>query len=72
MSDVSQETQEKDDKMIHLLDEDSASYWVEVWSKESDDEVGQKMENWTSLLQGLKEVDHEHANIWKCGMRWGG
>ena len=35
-SDVSQETQEKDeDNMIHLLDEDSMSSWVELWSKES-------------------------------------
>ena len=71
MSDVSQETQERDeDKMIHLLDEDSMSSWVEFWSKESYDEVGQKMENWMSVLQGLKEVDHERANTWKCGMRW--
>ena len=32
MSDVSQETQEMDeDKMIHLLDEDSMSSWVEFW-----------------------------------------
>ena len=62
-SDVSQETHEKDeDKMIHLL-EDSMSSWVEFWSKESDDEVGQKMENWMSVLQGLKEVDHERASI---------
>ena len=46
MSDVNQEIQEKDgDKMIHLLDEDSVKSWVEFWSKESDDEVGQKMEN---------------------------
>ena len=71
MSDVSQETQERDkDKMIHLLDEDSMRSWVEFWSKESDDEVGQKMGNWMSILQGLKEVDQERANIWKYGMRW--
>ena len=70
-TDVSLETQEKDeDKMIHLLDEDSMSSWVEFWSKESDDEVGQNMENWMSVLQGLKGVDHERAGIWKCGMRW--
>ena len=56
MSDVSQETQERDeDKMIHLLDEDSMKSWVEYWSKESDNEVGQKMENWMSALQGLKK-----------------
>ena len=62
MSDVSQETQVRnEDKMIHLLDEDSMRSWVEFWSKESDDEVGQKMENWTSILQGLKEVDQESA-----------
>ena len=37
---ISQETQKRDeDKMIHLLDEDSMSSWVEFWSKESDDEV---------------------------------
>ena len=53
-SDVSLETQEKDeDKMIHLLDEGSMSSWVEFWSKESDDEVGQNMENWMSVLKGL-------------------
>ena len=68
---MSQETQEMDEgKMIHLLDEDSMGSWVEFWSKESDDEVGQKMENWMSVLQGLKEVNHECANVWKCGMRW--
>ena len=66
MSDVSQETQERDeDKMIHLLDEDSMKSWVEFWSKESDNEVGQRMENWMSVLQGVKEVDVERANIWK-------
>ena len=68
---VSQETQEKnEDKMIHVLDEDSLKSWVEFWSKESDNEVGQRMENWMSVLQGVKEVDVERANIWKCGMRW--
>ena len=56
--------------MIHLLDEDSMRSLVEFWSKESDDEVGQKMENWMSVLQEIKEVDHERANIWKCRMRW--
>ena len=62
MSDVSQESQERDkDKMIHLLDEDSMKSWVEFWSKESDDEVGQELENWMSVLWGLKEVDHERA-----------
>ena len=71
MSDVNQETQEKnEDKMIHVLDEDSMKSWVEFWSKESDNEVGQRMENWMSVLQGVKEVDAERANIWKCGMRW--
>ena len=71
MSDVNQETQEKnEDKMIQVLDEDSMKSWVEFWSKESDNEVGQKMENWMSVLQGVKEVDVERANIWKCGMRW--
>ena len=70
-SDVNQETQEKnEDKMIHVLDEDSMKSWVEFWSKESDNEVGQKMENWMSVLQGVQEVDVERANIWKCGMRW--
>ena len=44
--------------------------WVEFWSKESDNEVGQRIENWMSVLQGLKEVDVERANIWKCRMRW--
>ena len=54
-SDVSQETQERDeDKMIHFWDEDSMKSWVEFWSKESDDEVGQKMENWMSVLLGPK------------------
>ena len=71
MSDVNQETQEKkEDRMIHVLDEDSMKSWVEVWSKESDNEVGLSMENWMSVLQGVKEVDVERANIWKCGMRW--
>ena len=28
------------------------------------------MENWLFVLQVLKEVDNERANIWKCGMRW--
>ena len=43
MSDVSQETHERnEDNMIHLLDEDSMKSWVEFWSKESDIEVGQK------------------------------
>ena len=71
MSDVNQETQEKnEDKMIHVLDEDSMKSWVEFWSKESDNEVRQRMENWMSVLQGVKEVDAERANIWKCGMRW--
>ena len=55
MSDVSEETQERDeDKMIHLLDEDNMKSWVEFWSEESDDEVGQKMENWMSVPQGAK------------------
>ena len=41
MSDVNQETQERDEnKMIHLLDEDSMKSWVGFWPKESDDEVG--------------------------------
>ena len=32
MSDVNQETQEKnEDKMIHVLDEDSMKSWVEFW-----------------------------------------
>ena len=71
MSGVSQETQERDeDNMIHLLDEDSMKYWVEFWSEESDNEVGQRIENWISVLLGVKEVDVERANIWKCGMRW--
>ena len=71
MSDVNQETQEKnEDKMIHVLDENSMKSWVEFWSKESDNEVGQRMENWMSVLQGVQEVDVERANIWKCGMRW--
>ena len=71
MSDVNQKTQEKDeDKMIHLLDEDSMKSWVEFWSKESDNEVGQRIENWMSVLLGVKEVDVERANICKCGMRW--
>ena len=53
-----QETREKDeDKKFHFLDEDSMSSWVEFWSKESDDEVRQKMENWMSVLQGLKEME---------------
>ena len=70
MSDVSQDTRERDEnKMIHLLDEDSMKSWVEFWSKESDNEVGQRMENWMSVLQGVKEVDVERANIRKCGMR---
>ena len=57
MSDMNQETQEKDeDKMIHLLDEHSMKYWVEFWSKESDNEVGQRIENWMSVLLGVKEV----------------
>ena len=72
MSDVNRETQEKDDdKMVRLLDEDSMKSWLELWSKESDNEVGQRMENWMSVLQGVKEVDVERAYIcWKCGMRW--
>ena len=71
MSDVNQETQERDEnKMIHLLDEDSMKSWVEFWSTESDNEVGQRIENWMSVLQGVKEVDVERANIWKCGIRW--
>ena len=71
MSDVRQETQERDeDNMIHLLDEDSMKSWVKFWSKESDYEVGQRIENWMSMLLGVKEVDVERANIWKCGMRW--
>ena len=28
------------------------------------------MEKWMSILQGVKEVDVERANIWKCEMRW--
>ena len=57
MSDVNQETQEKnEDKIIHVLDEDSMKSWVEFWSKESDNEVGQRMENCMSVLQGVKEV----------------
>ena len=71
MSDVSQETQERDENnMTHLLDEDSMKSWIEFWSKESDNEVGQRIENWLSVLLGVKEVDVERANIWKCGMRW--
>ena len=71
MSDVNQETQGKnEDKIRHVLDEDRRKSWVEFWSKESDNEVGQKMENWMSVLHGVKEVDAERANIWKCGMRW--
>ena len=71
MSDVSQETQKRDeDNMIHLLDEDSMKSWVEFWSKERDNGVGQRIENWMSVLLGVKEVDVERANIWKCGMRW--
>ena len=71
MSDVSQETHERnEDNMIHLLDEDSMKSWVEFWSKESDNEVGQRIENWMSVLLKAKEVDVERANIWKCGMRW--
>ena len=55
MSDVNQKTQEKDeDKMIHLLDEDSMKSKVEFWSKESDNEVGQRIENWMSVLLGSK------------------
>ena len=71
MSDVSQETHERnEDNMIHLLDEDSMKSWVEFRSKESDIEVGQRIENWMSVLLEAKEVDVERANIWKCGMRW--
>ena len=45
-SDVSQKTHEKDeDKMIHLLDEDSMSFWTMKSDK--------KKENWMSVLQGL-------------------
>ena len=66
MSDVNQETRERDEnKMIHLLDENSMKSWVEFWSKESDNEVGQRIENWMSVLLGVKEVDVERANIWK-------
>ena len=55
MSDVNQETQKKNEnKMIHVLDEDSMKSWVEFWTKESDNEVGQGMENWMSVLQGVK------------------
>ena len=55
MSDVNPETQKKNEnKMIHVLDEDSTKSWVEFWSKESDNEVGQRMENWMSVLQGVK------------------
>ena len=43
---------------------------VEFWSKESDNEVGQRIENWMSVVLGVKEVDVERANICKCGMRW--
>ena len=39
--------------MIHVVDEDSMKSWVEFWSKESDNEVGQRMENWMSVLQGV-------------------
>ena len=68
---VSQETSERDeDKMIQLLDEDRMKAWVEFWSKENDDEVEQKMENWMSAFQERIELDNERANIWKCGMRW--
>ena len=71
MSDVSQETQERfEHNMIHWLDEDSMKSSIEFWSKESDNEVGQRIENWMSVLLGVKEVDVERANIWKCGMRW--
>ena len=71
MSDVSQETQERDENNItHLLDEDSMKSWIEFWSKESENEVGQRIENRMSVLLGVKEVDVERANIWKCGMRW--
>ena len=60
MSDVNQGTQEKnEDNMIHVLDEDSMKSWVDFWSKESDNEVGQRMENWMSVLQGVKEVNVE-------------
>ena len=67
---VSQEIPERDeDKMIQLLDEDSMKAWVEFWSKGSDDEIEQKMENVMSALQERTELDNERANIWKCGMR---
>ena len=63
MSDVSQETQERDENnMIHLLDEDSMKSWIEFWSKESDNEVGQRIENWMSVLLGVKEVDVEQTS----------
>ena len=39
----------------HVLDEDSMKSWVEFWSKESDNEVGQRMENWMSVLQGVRK-----------------
>ena len=70
MSNINQETQEKkEDRMIHVLDEDSTKSWVDFWSKGSDNEVGQRMEDWMSVLLGVEEVDVERANIWKCGMR---
>ena len=68
VGDVNQEIQEKgENKMIHLLDEDSIKSWVEFWSKESDHEVGQRIENWMSVLLGVKEVDVErakHLEVW--------
>ena len=38
--------------------------------KKSYNEVGQKIENWMSVLLGVREVNVERANIWRCGMRW--
>ena len=70
MSGESQTTPERDEnKMIQLLDEDNTKAWIDFWSKGSDVEVGQKMENWMNALQERAEVDNEYANIWKCGMR---
>ena len=65
---MNQETQEKkEDKMICVLDEDSMKSWVDFWSKESDNEVGQRMENWMSVLQGVKEVDVERVWTFEMG-----
>ena len=71
MRDVNQETLERDEnKMIHLLHEDSMQDWVEFWSKGNEHKDRQNMEDWMSVFQGLKDVDNERVNIWKCGMRW--